>query len=1085
MAVRGGLAIAVVLVSACGLIGPTPPPQPPRQTSMGLSISGLQLTNGLRVVLVQDPRAREIQVTMRYQVGTIDDPPGQAGVAHLVEHLMFQQILGGKTLFSKLEDDATFFTGLTSLDATTYIERASPTHLEEMLSIEAVRVGFRCTSVTDAVFVRERAVVMNELALRGEVRELALALQDSVYPEGHPYRHGIATTASIATITRDQACAFADAHYAPGNAVLVVSGNLGAKTLETALGKFIAKVAKRDVAAPTQVPLVVPTGVQTRVPGPVDDEVLIVAWALPRDLAERAKVRGLMSVLRDVVDARIKGWVGIVPFGGIRAPMLALVVIPTTGETTAQALGGVKEALADLPTAFRSLGKIQLGEATFDRIRQTAIYAAYASLDDRAERDIDLAGYVLDGVDPTEAVGEQFRGLREMNRNDAAQVAEEVLRLDRAMVVVMHPTGAKKLGRTPEIHAEIHDMGQRRDLADPAEAHRPATGELPPRTLPEVTTRVLPNGLKIVLMPVTSVPTVDVRLVFNAGTADEPADRRGAALLAGYELSWSPRYFNDYLAFTAAGGTDGVHVGFDVTTFEARGLDMHIDVLLAGLRRWVRDGRYDSGSEMVTQGLRHAAKLGGDLGVFTDTWRAALYGEGHPYVEGGLARRASKMLEPEHAKDFRAAHFTPDNATLVISGRFNAPLVEQWINFLFADWTGRAERRTAVATAPRVASLAIDADTAQVGVAIAIRAGIHPRAQQLIGAEMLDEIAGDVRHQLGASYSLNASLVEQRLATTYDVLGFIDASRTREAIELLRTRIAQLRGDPDLAARAFVAARGRVLTQLAASEGTASQLAGRVQHDVELGRPPLSDLATAVEVQQLTIDAMGPTLAELDLGTATILMMGPAADVDAAFAVLGRTAQHTTATKTDEIAAQLAPTHNSDTSFSLSDLAEPLTGPRFSRLRFTAVPFALVVGRVLDARVTGYGFTGGAELRIDRTLSAGLHLSFASVDGTKDVGQFASELQTVEALPITVSAALHSSAYDRIWGGFSIGLHATRYLDNGEPPLWDYGVGLGLEAGADILKLGRHRVGVYAALQFDLFTTTQTALFSGGLAYRL
>ena len=196
---------------------------------MGLSISGLQLTNGLRVVLVQDPRAREIQVTMRYQVGTIDDPPGQAGVAHLVEHLMFQQILGGKTLFSKLEDDATFFTGLTSLDATTYIERASPTHLEEMLSIEAVRVGFRCTSVTDAVFVRERAVVVNELALRGEVRELALALQDSVYPEGHPYRHGIATTASIATITRDQACAFADAHYAPGNAVLVVSGNLGAK----------------------------------------------------------------------------------------------------------------------------------------------------------------------------------------------------------------------------------------------------------------------------------------------------------------------------------------------------------------------------------------------------------------------------------------------------------------------------------------------------------------------------------------------------------------------------------------------------------------------------------------------------------------------------------------------------------------------------------------------------------------------------------------------------------------------------------------------------------------------------------------
>src|SRR5438552_1361806 len=49
---------------------------------MGLKISGLQLSNGLRVVVVEDPRAAEIQVTMRYRVGSADDPPTRAGMEH-------------------------------------------------------------------------------------------------------------------------------------------------------------------------------------------------------------------------------------------------------------------------------------------------------------------------------------------------------------------------------------------------------------------------------------------------------------------------------------------------------------------------------------------------------------------------------------------------------------------------------------------------------------------------------------------------------------------------------------------------------------------------------------------------------------------------------------------------------------------------------------------------------------------------------------------------------------------------------------------------------------------------------------------
>ncbi len=1053
---------------------------------MGLTISGLELKNGLRVVLVQDARATEVQVTMRYQVGANDDPAGQEGVAHLVEHLMYQQVLGGQSLFAKLESFATFFNGTTSPDATTYVERGRASHLEEMLSIEAVRVGFRCTSVTDAAFIRERAVVMNEVALRSAGSELLTAINEGLYPAGHPYRHRIGgTPASVGAITREQACAFADAHYAPHNAVLVVSGSITPKTLEGALGKFIAKVAKRPGVDPVPAPIITPTPEVVTVKGPVDTVRLLVAWALPRDLAARAKMVAIASLLQGAVAAEIAGNVSVHVFGDAHAAMLGLYITLGDDETIEQATKHVKDAVAQLPLLFRTLGRVDLGEAAFDRLRQQAIYGAYAALDDTLTRDAHLADYVLAGMEPAKAAGQVFEGLREMNRNDASVVSGELFRFDHAAVVVVQPRGDKKTGSEPTIAPAIHDMGQHRDPPDPVEATKPAPGEAPSATVAAMTTRVLPNGLKVVLLPLTSVPTVDIRLIFNAGTADERPERRGEAIVAGYGLTWDSRYFNDYLLFSAAGGSKTVTVGDDITVFTARGLDMHIDVLLAGLRRSVRDGRYLEGGATVRQALAYATKVRGDSGEITDAWATAVYGETHPYAHAGLARHASPDLQVDDAKAFRATHYTPDNATIVISGRFDGPLTDRWVEFLFGDWKGQASPRAAVRATPAVASLARDADTTQVGLVIALPARNGSRAQQLVAAAMLDEISTDIRHQLGASYMLGASLGEDRLATTYLVAGTIDTARTREAIELVRTRLDQLATEPDVAARAFVRARTRVLAHLSASEGTAGEIASRVETDVQLGRAPLSDLTTAAEVHQLTLSTMVSTLGDLSLANAAIQMIGPTTEVDAAFAAIGRTPRHIAPAPEAKKVAKVDDHADDSDRISLSDLVEPLTGqPPPTRLRLTIVPFALATGSVAGARVNGYGFAAGAELRIDRATSVGLHVSLSSLDGTKDLGDFAPEVHTIESLPITVCAALHSTAYDRLWGGVSFGFHGNRYRDNGDA-LWDAGVGLGLEAGIDLVRFGRHRLGLYTSATFDLFTTTETVQVSGGLAYRL
>jgi zinc protease len=48
------------------------------------------LDNGLEVVAIPDRRAPVVTHMMWYRVGAADEQPGQSGIAHFLEHLMFK-----------------------------------------------------------------------------------------------------------------------------------------------------------------------------------------------------------------------------------------------------------------------------------------------------------------------------------------------------------------------------------------------------------------------------------------------------------------------------------------------------------------------------------------------------------------------------------------------------------------------------------------------------------------------------------------------------------------------------------------------------------------------------------------------------------------------------------------------------------------------------------------------------------------------------------------------------------------------------------------------------------------------------------
>ncbi|HUS31619.1 MAG TPA: pitrilysin family protein [Kofleriaceae bacterium] len=1095
------------LLAGCAL-GATPPPSPPRRTDLGLAVSMSQLPNGLRVVLVRDARAPEVSVTMRYAVGAIDDG-AHPGIAHMAEHLMYQQVIANESLFTQLEEHATYFNGGTTYDATTYLSRAPRAELDRLLSIEGLRLQLRCTTITDAIFERERAVVVNEIRERDDSTQLLSAINASVFPDGHPYRQSIGgSEESLHALQRADVCAFIDAHYAPENAALVIAGNLTPEEVEVALSKLVAKIPRRRVAPSGYVPALPTTAHRADATAPLDDEALLVTWPLPIDPGVRTQVRAIAAALPYLINGEISGSVSSIELGDEGARVIGIVAFPASDESPWKVKEKVESTIVELSDVFDPKWRLtELDQIGFDYVRQRAIYRLYRSLEDPPSRDQMLADFALAGRDPSAALAAEFEGLRQLTQGTARDLVTRYLSIQGASFVTLKPETGKKRGHKVELAADIHDVGQRRTTMDPAKARQPADVAVP--EVAGITTKRLANGMQVVLLPLNSVPTVDVRLVFSSGTADDPADKHGAAKLAAYGLGWNIRYINDLLAFAAAGGSNDIKVTTDHTTFSSAGIDMHIDYLLAGLRRWVRDGTYQRGTEGLVDAMRAAAKEEIDVdSTVADTWNAALYGSGHPYTATGLRHMAATLGDAD-AERFRREHYTPDNATLVISGRFDAALTERWVEFLFGDWSGHAVKKPLPRATLRPASIGLVEDIQQAQLRIALPTASTNRAAQLVVAQMLADIAADIRQQLGASYGVHAILGEERLATEYVLAGWVDQSRAPAAAELIAQRIAELHTDAGAAAQAFVIARRRVLVRLGALTASAEALGEWVEHDVDLGRAALSDVALAQQVRALTIDSLAGSLAELDLTRGVVFVRGPADSLKQAFAVLHRdptlvqfdqakrdSVADDPLARVEQAAAKSKPRREQE---DISYLEPALTeqAPR-TRLTMKLMPF-YIMGHLVESSeaslqiecCTGAGVAAELGMRRDKAVALGLHVGVGYVSGYRYSGRGSTPNHyEVTDVPIDVAAFIQRTAYDRLWATLLLGVHLDQlykqsidiYADD-ERGLHG-ALGIGLEGGLDLWKGHPHRLGIAARVQGALISSSGYGALSVGLAYR-
>ncbi|MCY2975944.1 MAG: pitrilysin family protein [Planctomycetota bacterium] len=207
------------------------------------SIEGIteyRLANGLQVLLFPDSSKPVFTVSMTVMVGSRHEGYGEAGMAHLLEHMLFKGTENHPAIPKVLKERGASFNGTTWYDRTNYYETLSATgdNLEFAIRMEADRLVNSLIKGED--LATEMSVVRSEFESGENSPERVL--QQRMFSgafQWHNYaKSTIGNRSDIERVPVKALRDFYKKYYRPDNTMLVVSGKFDTKEVLGLIQKY-------------------------------------------------------------------------------------------------------------------------------------------------------------------------------------------------------------------------------------------------------------------------------------------------------------------------------------------------------------------------------------------------------------------------------------------------------------------------------------------------------------------------------------------------------------------------------------------------------------------------------------------------------------------------------------------------------------------------------------------------------------------------------------------------------------------------------------------------------------------------------
>jgi zinc protease len=211
-----------------------------------MNVAEYHLENGMQVLILEDHASPVVSVQVWVKVGSRNEKPGITGISHLIEHMVFKgtEKVGPEEYSRIVQKYGGTENAFTSMDMTVYHSVLPSSQLELILKLESDR--FANALFDPEEYKSERAVVMEERRLREnspfsnlveELRAVAFKV--------HPYRWPIIGWMSdLDGLERDKAVEYWKTYYVPGNATLIIAGDVDKEKALSLAEKYFGAIPK-------------------------------------------------------------------------------------------------------------------------------------------------------------------------------------------------------------------------------------------------------------------------------------------------------------------------------------------------------------------------------------------------------------------------------------------------------------------------------------------------------------------------------------------------------------------------------------------------------------------------------------------------------------------------------------------------------------------------------------------------------------------------------------------------------------------------------------------------------------------------
>jgi zinc protease len=340
------------------------------------------LENGLDVIVHEDHHSPIVAVSVWYHTGSKNERLGRTGLAHLFEHLMFE---GGAHqphgYFEPLQEAGASLNGSTSTDRTNYWEVVPKDALRLALWMEADRMGWLVPVLSQTRFDTQRDVVINERLQNYENTPYGLAgftVLEALYPPTHPYAWPtIGHVPDLRATTLADVITFFQTYYHPGNASIVIAGDVEASYAFDLVNEYFAEIPRGPDVRRPDVPPVVAAPRRLLFEDRVELPRLYLTWPSPGlfedgdaelDLAADLLANGRTSRLyaRLIHQRRVAAEIGASQVSRELGGMFQIQATAAAGHSLDELHQAISEEIGRLISDGPTVGELERSRAEFE-----------------------------------------------------------------------------------------------------------------------------------------------------------------------------------------------------------------------------------------------------------------------------------------------------------------------------------------------------------------------------------------------------------------------------------------------------------------------------------------------------------------------------------------------------------------------------------------------------------------------------------------------------------------------------------------------------------------------------------------------